>query len=159
MQNLQRFILPAAAAVILTAAALISFARSEERLAVVSAWARATPPGADVAAAYLTVENRGDTDDALIGASTAAAGSVTIHETVEENGVAAMRPLERMTIPAGDTLEMQPGGAHLMLMDLSVPLDEGETVPLTLTFEKEGEITIDVAVAAIDAEEAPQHHL
>jgi copper(I)-binding protein len=156
MQNLQRLILPAAAAVILTAAALISFARSEEQLVVLSAWARATPPGASVGAVYVTLENRSGADDALVGASTSAAGSVSIHETVEENGVATMRPLDAVTVPAGGALEMRPGGAHLMLMDLSKPLAEGETMPLTLTFEKAGDMAIEVTVTAIDAEAAPE---
>jgi copper(I)-binding protein len=149
------FLLAAAAALLLTAAAVISIARGTEvvsgDLAVVAAWARATPPGAKVGAAYVTVENRGGTDDRLIGASSPAAEAMEAHESVEQDGVAQMRPLNPLTIPAGGKLEMRPGGVHLMLMRLSAPLKEGETVPMTLTFEKAGEMRIEADIAPIGA--------
>lgn len=161
MRNPEQIILPAAAAVMLTAAAFISFARGAEvtagDLAVISAWARATPPGADVAAAYVTVENGGSGDDRLTGIATPAATSTSIHETVEENGVATMRPLEHAIVPAGGRLEMAPGGIHVMLMGLTGPLVEGEMMPLTITFEHAGELTLDVTVAGMGADGPAGH--
>ena len=161
MRRAQKIILPATVALVLTLAAFISFARSEEvtagGLAVISAWARATPPGADVGAAYVTIENRGDIDDRLLGVTTPAAAAVSMHETIEENGVATMRPLEDPAVPAGGRLEMRPGGVHLMLMDLAAPLAEGDSMPMTLTFEHAGELTVQANVAAIGAK-APAAH-
>jgi hypothetical protein len=150
-----RIVLPAAAAVTITAFAVISFARGAEAIvgdiAIVKAWARATPPGARVGAAYVAIENRGAADDSLVGAASPAAHSVMLHETVEENGIAKMRPLDIVNVPADSMVEMQPGGMHMMLMGLSAPLKEGESVPLTLTFERAGTVTVDAGIAPIGA--------
>jgi copper(I)-binding protein len=149
------FILAAAAALLLTAAAVIFSARGAETvsgdLAVISAWARATPPGAEVGAAYVTVVNRGGAADRLVGASTPAAETTELHETVAQDGVARMRPLDAPTIPAGGKLEMLPGGIHFMLMGLSAPLKEGDAVPITLRFERGGEITVEAEIAPVGA--------
>ena len=154
-----RIFLPTLAAIILTAIAVIALTRNAESsaadLVVTLAWAGATPPGAEVGAAYVTIENRGATDDRLIGAASEAAGSATIHETVEENGVAKMRPLDAIAVLAGHTLAMQPGGFHVMLMDVKQPLVEGESLPLTLTFEQAGTIEVEADIAAIGADGPP----
>ena len=156
-----RLVLPALTAILLTAAAALSFARGEEAIsgtvAVTQAWARATPPGASVGAAYVTIENRGASDERLVGVTSPAAQSVMIHETVEANGVAQMRPLEAPVIPAGETLAMQPGGIHIMLTGLSAPLKEGERLSLTLEFENAGVLTLDAEVEPLGAE-APMGH-
>jgi copper(I)-binding protein len=156
-----RLVLPAVTAILLTVAAAISFARGEEAvsgtLVVTRAWARATPPGASVGAAYLTIENRGRNDERLVGITSPAAPSVVIHETVEEAGVARMRPLDAPVIPAGQTLAMQPGGIHIMLMGLSAPLKEGERLPLTLTFGSAGALTVEAEIAPIGSESPTEH--
>ncbi len=161
MKTPMRMLLPAAIALALTAAAAISFARGEESrtgdLAIVSAWARATPPGASVGAAYLTIENRGAADDRLVGAESPAARSITMHQTIEENGVSAMRPIENAPIFAGGRLEMAPAGGHLMLTGLAAPLKQGATIPMTLTFEKAGAVTIEVEIAPLGAAGPAQH--
>jgi copper(I)-binding protein len=162
MSFTRRFIVPAIIALGLTAAAVLTSARGGAEtvsgdLAVVSAWARATPPGAKVGAAYVTVENRGSEPDRLVEARSPVAEAVHLHQTVEENGVAAMRPLEAPEIPGGGTLDMAPGGIHLMLMGLSAPLKQGETVPLTLVFERGGEIAIEAEIAPIGAAAPAQH--
>src|SRR5687768_10503162 len=113
-----RILVPAAVALALTVAAAISFARGAgggAELAVVSAWARATPPRAEVGAAYVTIENRGGTEDRLVAAKSPAAAKVVLHRSADEGGVATMRPLELAAVAAGGRLEMRPGGAHLML--------------------------------------------
>jgi len=155
-----RIVFPALAAIVLTAIAIIALTRSAESaardLVVTLAWARATPPGADVGVAYVTIENRGATDDRLTAASSEAAGSVSIHETVEENGIAKMRPLEGIALLTAHALAMQPGGFHVMLMDLKHPLVEGESLTLTLTFEQAGAIEVEADIAAIGAGAPPQ---
>jgi copper(I)-binding protein len=157
-----RLLLPAVAAVALTAVAAISMARGHDvkvgEIVVTSAWARATPPGASVGAAYVTLRNGGSADDRLLGGASPAARTVAPHLTSEENGVAAMRPFGDPVIPAGGTLEMQPGATHLMLMGLAAPLQEGDSVPLTLTFEKAGAVTIPLEVAPIGADLSGHRH-
>lgn len=155
-----RYVVPAAAAVILTTVAGIAMVRGVEAgaaLEVTEAWARATPPGAKTGAAYISLRNNGAEDDALLAATSTAAGSVEIHETVEKDGVAKMRPLGEAPIPAGGMLEMKPGGTHLMLMELSAPLVEGSMVPLTLTFKQAGAITIHAEIGPLGAD-APHGH-
>lgn len=156
MSNSRRFLLPALTAIVLTLAAAISLARGAEvvagDLAVVAAWARATPPAAELGAIYVSIENRGNAEDRLMGASSPAARSTTLHESVEENGVALMRPLRAAAIPVGGVLEMKPGGAHIMLMGLLAPLKEGESVSLTLDFETAGSVAVSVPVLPIGSE-------
>ena len=150
-----RLFLPMIAALALTAVALVSFARSVEiaagDLILSNAWARATPPGATTGAAYLTIENRGDADDRIVGAASPAASMVMVHETMEEDGVAKMREVGG-TIPSGARLEMTPGGTHIMLMGLTAPLKEGDTLDLTISFEKAGPAEVKALVAPIGAE-------
>jgi copper(I)-binding protein len=150
-----RILLPAITAIALTIVALISFARSGETgagdLAITLAWARATPPGAKVAAAYVRVENRSQSTDRLLGIESPAAEAVELHETVEEGGIAKMRPLDGIKILAGETLAMEPGGIHLMLTGLTAPLEAGETLLLTLTFEQAGSVAIEAEVRPIGA--------
>src|SRR5687768_9681614 len=112
-----RLLLPAVAAVALTAVAAISMARGHDikvgEIVVTSAWARATPPGASVSAAYVTLRNGGGADDRLLAAASPAARRVAPHGTSQENGVAAMRPLGDLAVAAGGSLEMKPGATHL----------------------------------------------
>jgi len=157
-----RLLLPTVAAMTLTAAAAYSMARGDEAkhgdVVVTSAWARATPPGVSVAAAYVSLRNDGAADDRLISAASPAAESVTLHNTAEENGAATMRPLADAMIPAGGVLEMEPGGPHLMLMDLSAPIKEGTSLPVTLVFERAGTVTVPVEVAPIGADSPSDGH-
>jgi copper(I)-binding protein len=126
--------------------------------AVVDAWARATPPGTDVAAAYLTIDNRSGAADRLLGASSGAAGSVEIHETGREGDVMKMRKVEPLDVAAGDRVTFQPGGLHVMLAGLRAPLKQGERLPLTLRFEHAGEIHVEAVVLAGDATDPHEGH-
>jgi periplasmic copper chaperone A len=154
-----RLVLPALTALVLTVAA-IGFARSAELAAgdlhVTAAWAVATP--GKVAAAYVTIENRGDRDDTLQGASSPVAASVAIHETKEEAGIVTMRPLENPAIPAGGRLEMAPGRTHLMLNGLAAPLKAGETVEVTLAFAMAGTLTVPVKVVPLGQDVSGHDH-
>ena len=123
--------------------------------AVSDAWARATPPGVDVGAVYLTITG-GSTNDRLVGASTERASMVHLHTVEESDGVATMRPVDGVAVPAGERVVLAPKGTHIMLMGLARPLAAGETFPLTLRFEKAGEQTVRVTVrAAGDTGPAP----
>lgn len=109
-------------------------------------WSRATPPTAKSGVAYLHIENKGNTDDALVSVSSPTADNTMVHETTMEGGVMKMSHVMALKIPAGQTVELKPSGLHVMLMGLKSPLKATESYKLTLTFEKAGEITIDVPV-------------
>jgi len=101
-----------------------------------------------VSAAYMLIENRGGAADRLLRASTDAAAVVEIHETqIDDQGVGQMRPLaEGLEIPANGSVRLEPGGYHVMLMDLRRDLVAGEMVRLTLTFESGKEITVEAEI-------------
>lgn len=97
-----------------------------------------------MAGGFLTVENTGDTADALVSATSDIAGAVEIHETVDN----AMRPVESLPIPAHGHLDLSRGGNHLMFLDLTHKPDEGDTVAVELRFETSDPITLDLPVEA-----------
>lgn len=100
-----------------------------------------------VSGMFMFIENTGDTDDTLIGASTAIAKMVQIHQTTVTDGVAQMGELEGgLEIPAGSVVELRPGGYHVMLMDLTEDLVEGKTITVTLIFASGTEITLEVPI-------------
>jgi copper(I)-binding protein len=132
-------------------------ARAEEiragDLVITQAWSRATPNGAKVAGGYLTIQNKGPASDRMVGVSSDVAGKVDVHEMAMNNGVMKMRPLDRgLTIEAGKTVSLAPGGYHLMLMNLRRPLLQGDTVPIALQFEKAGKVTLSLAVQGVGAQ-------
>ncbi len=90
---------------------------------------------------YMTITNTGDTDDALIGVR-ADFPKVMVHKTEETDGIARMMHVDRIDIPAGETVELAPGGYHVMFMGLSDPLEAGESFPATLVFENAGEVEV-----------------
>ena len=104
--------------------------------------ARATPPGARAADAFLSVENKGATTDRLIAASPPVAEIVEVHATTMDGGVMKMRAIPGIEIKGGSKVEFKPGGYHIMLMELKQPLKIGDRFPLTLTFEKAGKIEV-----------------
>ena len=115
-------------------------------------WSRATPKGAKVAGAYMTITNKGTAPDRLVGGSTSAASGFEVHSMVMEQGVAKMRPVEGgLEIKPGETVELKPGSFHVMLMGLKQPLQKGEKVKGTLEFEKAGKVDIEYPVEALGA--------
>jgi copper(I)-binding protein len=121
------------------------------------AWARTSPSMATAGAAYMTITNTGDVGDSLRGGSVdpSVAGSVELHQTVAAEGddsmttttgmgggTMTMVPVDEIIVSGGETVALEPGGYHLMLLDLVEPLEVGATVELTLTFERAGEIEV-----------------
>ena len=119
-------------------------------------WTRATPPGAKVAAGYLEIRNLGQTPDRVTGAATPAAERVEFHMTTREGDVMKMREVKGFDVPARQRLTLRPGGLHLMIVGLKQPLTMGGRVPLTLRFERAGEIKIELEVQAADSRK-PHH--
>lgn len=113
-------------------------------------FARATPPGARSGAVYLSVENRGDRTDRLVGVSTPVAHA-ELHQMSVDAGVMRMRAVSGADVKPGDHLVLHPGGYHVMLMDLKSQLRAGDSFPLTLTFEKAGPIEVNVEVEGMAA--------
>ena len=126
-------------------------------LTIEASFTRATLPNAPVGGGFLTITNKGSVDDRLVSAQSPIAKDTQIHEMAMEGDVMKMRQLvDGIVIPAGETVVLEPGGLHLMFMGLNGPIIEGETVPVTLTFEKAGTVTVDL-VAAGSAADAPAH--
>jgi len=121
-------------------------------IAVEQPWARATPAGAKTGAVYMTLDNKSGTADRLTGASSDVADKLQIHEMKVENGVMKMREVPGgLPIPGSGSVVLKPGSYHVMLMGLKKPLTVGEKFPLTLTFEKAGNISVTVPVQAMGA--------
>lgn len=112
------------------------------------AWARETVAGQIGTAAYATIANRGSGDDRLLGVSAAPPITASLHETSTEGGVSSMRPLENgVAVPAGAAVVLKPGGAHVMISGLTAPLRDGDSLKLTLRFERSGDKVVDFKVA------------
>jgi periplasmic copper chaperone A len=122
-------------------------------LTLSEAFAKATLPNAPVAGGFLTIVNGGTGDDRLIAAESAISPVMQIHEMVMEGDVMQMRELaDGLLLPAGQTVKLEPGGYHIMFMDLTGPLIEGEKLPVTLSFEKAGKVEIVLEILAPNAE-------
>ena len=133
------------------ALAAIAPAHADDSVTVTQAWARATPGTVKTGAIYLTATNNGMAADRLVGASSPAADKVELHEMAMDNGVMKMRPVKSLTIAPGKSVVLKPGGYHVMLTGLKAPLKEGDTVPLTLRFEKAGAIAVTAQIAKAGA--------
>lgn len=121
---------------------------------------RATLPNAPVGGGFLTIENTGAEADRLISATSSVAKDTQIHSMAMEGDVMKMRELsDGLELPAGETVVLAPGGFHIMFMGLSQPFVEGETVTVTLTFDKAGtvEVPLPVMSPAADAPGAMEH--
>lgn len=112
-------------------------------------WSAKAPPVAPVLGGYLTIVNTGTEADRLVGGSTPAAERLELHESTLVDGVARMRPAKQgIAIPAGETLSLQPGGAHIMLINPKQRPAEGEKFKATLEFEKAGQVEVEFVVQA-----------
>ena len=128
-------------------------------LTITGGFSRATLPNAPVGGGFLTITNTGSEDDRLISATSPIAGEVQIHEMKMEGDVMKMAQLpDGLPIPAGQTVTLQPGGFHLMFMQLKQALVEGTKLPVTLTFEKAGTVEVELDIEGIAAT-APAHQM
>lgn len=136
-------------------AALEASASSETKigdLLIRSARSRETPTAGGTGVGFMSIVNSGSQDDRLIAISSEAATSVEIHQMSMADGQMQMRAVsDGLAIPAGQTVELAPGGYHLMLIGLSKALVAGQTVKLELQFEKAGKVSVELAIAALGA--------
>lgn len=127
-------------------------------LSITGGFARATLPNAPVGGGFLTIANHGDTDDRLLSAEAAFAGRTEVHEMKMADGVMQMRALsDGLPIPAGGTVTLEPGGLHIMFMQLNAPLAEGEVTTVRLTFEQAGEVEVPLTIGAPNAKTPADH--
>lgn len=143
-------------AALVAASAATAFAQAGA-IKVEKPYARATAPGAAVGGGYATIVNGGTSADRLVGASSPAAARMEVHEMKMEGSVMKMREVKGIDLPAGGKVELKPGGYHLMFMELKQPLKEGSKVPVTLKFEKAGEVKVELDVQGLAAGAAKGH--
>lgn len=120
-------------------------------------WAREMPPVSRTAAAYLSVHNSGAEQDRLVAATTPVAARVELHTHEHGAGMMRMRQIAGVDLPAGQRVSFEPGGLHMMLVDLQRPLVAGQGFELSLTFERAGSVQVQVQVRK-DAPPAPGGH-
>ena len=108
------------------------------------------------AAGYFAILNKTEADDALLEIR-ANFPKVTLHNTIEDEGVMRMVPVDRMSIPDGDTITFAPGGLHVMFMGLETPLKEGDLVPTTFVFQNAGEMDVIFVVEKADGSSHSGH--
>jgi hypothetical protein len=148
------FAVAAVVALIATPAVFVAIPASADSngIKIDQVWARATPGAVKTGAIYFTVTNTGTTPDTLEGTvSTPAAEHADVHEMKMANGVMEMRPVTSLTIAPGKSVTLEPNGYHVMLTGLKAPLKEGQSVPLTLTFEHAGAQQVTASVAKVGA--------
>jgi copper(I)-binding protein len=121
------------------------------QVTVENPWARASAPGAKVAAGYMTIRNQAAAPDRLVAVSSTVAARVETHVHIREGDVVRMREVKGYDVPAKGMLELKPGGAHLMFVNIARPLKEGDKVAATLKFEKAGEVKVEFHVGRLGA--------
>jgi copper(I)-binding protein len=113
-------------------------------------WTRAAGQGG-TGAGFMTLRNAGAQADRLVSARAAIARAVELHSHTNDNGVMRMRPVPAIEVPAGGEALLRPGSFHLMLIGLQAPLRQGERIPVTLVFERAGEVAVELSVESAGA--------
>jgi copper(I)-binding protein len=120
-------------------------------LTIADPWARASAGRARAGAAFMRITNDGAEADRLVAADADVSEVVELHTHIKDGDVMRMRKVEAIDVPAGETTMLQPGGLHVMFIGLHESLKEGETFPVTLTFEQTGDVTVTVTVKGVGA--------
>ena len=141
---------------------LVAAAQQPPSMILAEAWVRALPPTQTNTAAYVTVTNPGKADIVITGASTELAQEVQIHTTREIEGYMRMEQLQHLPVAPGETVQLAPGGTHLMLLGLARMPTPGETVHLCLELATGEEVCTDAPVrkssAVQKSHDEHQHH-
>lgn len=123
-------------------------------------YSRAMPPAAPTTGAFFSISNSGKAADKLLAASSPLASTVELHSHLNDNGVMRMRQVEGgISVAPGETLKLAPGGLHVMLLGVKQQPHTGDKFPLTLKFEKAGDINVEVKVEDGSAMPIPQHDM
>lgn len=151
----RRSLLAAVPALLALPAAARDYAAGDIRIG--NPWTRAAGANGN-GGGFMRLTNRGTQPDRLISAASPIARVVELHTHIREGDVMRMRPVNDIPVPAGQTVELRPGGLHVMLIGLTEPLRQGARVPVTLRFERAGEVTVELAVEAAGARGPAHHH-
>lgn len=132
---------------------------AQAAITVTAAWMRQPPPGASVAGGFMTIANAGEETDRLLGGEAPFAGRVEIHAMAMADGMMRMHPVAGgLAIAPGGTVALEPGGYHVMFMDLTDWPQAGQSVTMTLDFERTGTVTVPMTVAPIGAQSPGDGH-
>ncbi|MGD8909501.1 MAG: copper chaperone PCu(A)C [Chromatiales bacterium] len=129
-----------------------------DEVVIDGAYVRAVPPGQPNSAAFMKVSNKGGAAHALVAGSSPAAAVVELHTHTMEDGMMRMRQVEKIDLPAGETVSLEPGGLHVMLIGLQQKLAPEKTIPLTLRFEDGSEVSLQVPVRKLQMRMKPADH-
>jgi len=116
------------------------------QISVEDAWARPVPAAGGNGAVFMRLVNSGGEADQLVGGESPVAGGVEVHQTKMEEGVMKMEHIPGLEVSPKDEVLLEPGGYHVMLIEVNQPLAAGDSLPITLRFEKSGEMKLDVQV-------------
>jgi periplasmic copper chaperone A len=152
MKKLTYFTAAAGALVLFSFNAAQAHEYQDGDLTIIHPWARPTAEGQNNAAVYLSITDDGPSADRLVSAETPVAAKTELHKTVEEGGVAKMIPEKAIEVNAGSVVEFKPGGYHIMLIGLKHRLEEGQMVPITLSFEKGGTVKVEAKIEKTSSE-------
>jgi copper(I)-binding protein len=134
------------AAVVATVVAIAACSSGSGAPTIAQPWARSAPAGGN-SAAYLTITGAAGQADALLSASSPVADMVQVHEvSTDTSGMTGMHPIDRLEVPAGATVTLEPGGYHLMIMGLKRELNAGGTIELDLVFEHAGKVVVQAEI-------------
>mgnify|MGYP001815983260 CR=1 FL=1 len=120
-----------------------------DKVAVNDPYVRAVPPVVKTSAAFMQIQNSDAVERFLVSATTPAAAAVELHMHTMDGGVMRMRRIAHVHLPPDETVSLQPGGLHIMLFDLSAPLNPGEQVPITLAFSDGSNMEISAQVRSV----------
>ena len=124
-----------------------SASSASDELIISDAWVRATPPGKMMTAGYASIENMSKDVVTITGVSAQVAGHTSLHETRIERDRSTMRPVAELSIQAGERVSLKPGGLHIMLMKLSEPLTDGQSIDICLELENNDSLCSAFSVA------------
>lgn len=135
-----------------------ALAAPADQVSVENPYVRLAPPNAPTTGAFMVIRNNGDKDIKLLKAENPASRVTELHTHLHEGGVMKMRPVAAIDIKARGAAVLQPGGLHVMLIDLKAPLKEGDVVPITLGFDDGSSKTVEARVARNAPQPAPMEH-
>lgn len=135
--------------IILLCSLLLAACGSEDGNGIVveDVWGRPSPKAASNTAFYMAIRNATQEEDSLIAASVDICGKTELHiSTIDDDGVMSMQHVEQIDIPAGETTMLEPGGLHVMCIDRQTDLNPGDSVPISLSFNQAGEMTVEAEI-------------
>lgn len=133
-------------------------AAAADQISVQEPYVRLAPPNAPATGAFMVIKNNGDKDVKVLKADNPASKVTELHTHLNEGGVMKMRPVAAIDVKAKGEAVLQPGGLHVMLIDLKAPMKEGDIVPITLTFDDGSSKKVDAKVVRPVAAGMPMQH-